>query len=237
MIDAIKSQEIDGEAIYALAESSNFEADFNSFLDVVKSEHEAISLPFGPKIKIKAAIRRLVDRGIGQTIHLEDSDKSLDVKGMISTAECFDPCAAGDAADSNVLIPTLNSSSHLVAGGTVTHLDGRETTAESNVVYHYVTVERDEPVQLILKKSEATPLGLKAAIARAEGFDFIPDSDGLKLQRSFHGPANLDASSSDDHDRWSLQVKLKGSNEFFFAVCISNQKVSQRPFSDGQKKT
>ncbi len=226
MIDAIKSQEIDGEAIYALAESTNFEVDFNSFLEVVKSEDDSISLPFGPKIKIKAAIKRLVGQGFGQTIQPED--KALEVQGIKSTPECLHPCAAGDAAESNVLTKPLNSSPQLDAGGTETQLDGRETAAEPDVIYHYVTVEKDQPVRLVLNKSEATPLGLKAAIAKTEGFDFVPDSDGLMLKQSFYDPAYPEASSSDDHDRWNLQVKLKGGNEVFLVVCISNQKVTQR---------
>ena len=214
---ALKAQEIDGEAIYALAESPNFEIDFSSFVNVLKCHDATISLPFGKLIKMKSAIQKLNDQ--------INAEKSETISANQATPR--HESTAGEFSDrSNEKVLVLPNSANVAP---VQWCLGEQSAHESDVVYYYQTVEKDEPIKIVLKSSEATPLGLKKAIAESERIDFTPDSDGLMPSQAHNGPASFEVASSDDHDFWNLQVKLKGSSEVLDVVRISNQKVFAPP--------
>ena len=177
---------MDGEAMFTLAESSSFDSQFSLFINTISQSKDAaqnISFPFGHRIKLQAAIRELamipainhLDRQLSSHVVPVESGcipsdntqalpqvESTRVDGPppISQAQTAAPCVASHTPNRAQGDCPARSPPQQELGG---------ASSSANFPIYYQTVDHDEPVLVLLPLSEATPAGLKRAIARAEG--------------------------------------------------------------------
>jgi hypothetical protein len=234
VIEAVKAHEMDGEAMFTLAESASFDSEFSLFINTISQSNEGAqktSFPFGHRIKLQAAIRDLAT--IPARINL---DSKLSSSGCNTQQQVESPLndghppskqTQGDASCFGTHVPSQPKGG-CPARSAPQQEPGAASSAAGFPVF-YQTVDRDEPVLLVLDSSEATPAGLKRAIARAEGLDdYVPDGLGARPAAGAEAGASHPAAAaadSADYDRWVLRVRFKDGMEDLAVLTISNQRV------------
>jgi hypothetical protein len=234
---------MDGAAVFDLSESSTFEKDFDLFVNVIsRSCTSQASIPFGYRIKLQAALRELATKRLTEHANLKKSPL-----GAISSGnKCLSPRAPRTGQTERPIPPEI-ASLPLSATATaekpgqeqplqvpqiadVTLSNRQQQAGDSDeFLIKYQTIDREMPVPLRLTRREATPAGLKRAIALAEGFDDYV-ADGACASESTASPtgsgeAAPPPAAAGDFDRWRLHVRPLGGKEDFAVLTVSNQLV------------